>query len=174
MTPRAPRKPGPRTRPPTEAARVDYTGAVYGSLLAASVIVGAGTLGAFPRLELVLLLLCTGAVFWAAHVFSHLFGDRMADRSMDLEEVRRVCADERPILDAALPPALAVAVGPLLGLGLQATVWLALAVAVAGQVGWATAAAVRVGAPRRLVVAVGVINLLLGLIIVAAKAALQH
>jgi len=38
-------------------ARADYSGGVYGSMLAASVVIGAGTLGSFPRLELVLLLL---------------------------------------------------------------------------------------------------------------------
>lgn len=162
------------TRPLPGAARIDYTGAVYGSLLAASVVVSAEAFGAFPRLELVLLLLCTGVVFWAAHVFARLFGARIGHQPLSRGEVRRVCADEWPIVEAAVPPAGAVAISPLLGLGEQGTAWLALAVAVAGQVGWATAAAVRVGAPGRLVVTAGAVNLLLGLIIVVVKVALQH
>ncbi|MGP3927597.1 hypothetical protein [Streptomyces sp. 8N616] len=163
-----------QTRPSAGAAHIDYSGAVYGSLLAASVVVGAGTLGSFPRLQLVLLLLCTSVVFWAAHVFSRLLGARMARQPPSLEEFRRVCADERPIIEAALPPAVAVATSPLLGLGVQATVWLALAVALAGQVGWATVAAVRAGASRRLILVAGAVNLLLGLVIVVVKVALQH
>jgi hypothetical protein len=155
------------------AAQIDYTGAVYGSLLAASVVVGAGTLGSFPRLELVLLLLCTGVVFWAAHVFSLLFGARMG-RHVSWREVRRACAEERAIVQATVPPAGAVAISPLLGLGLQGTAWLALGVALVGQVGWGIVAASRAGASRRLMLLAGATNLLLGLIIVVLKVALQH
>ncbi|SDN20849.1 hypothetical protein [Streptomyces wuyuanensis] len=160
--------------PAVASSRGDYTGAVYGSLLAASVVVGAGTLGSFPRLELVLLLLCTGVVFWAAHVFARLFGERIAYVSPSAHEIRRVCLAERPILEAAVPPAVAVAVSPLLGLGLEGTVWLALCVAVAGQVGWAAVAAFRAGASGRIVLAAGAANLVLGLLIVAVKVALKH
>ncbi|HEY5835058.1 MAG TPA: hypothetical protein VIW71_14330 [Streptomyces sp.] len=153
---------------------MDYSGAIYGSLLAASVVVGAGTPGSFPRWELVVLLLGTGVVFWAAHVFSRLTGARTVHQPVSREEVRRVCADERPIVEAAVPPAGAVAISPFLGLGFQGTAWLALAVALAGQVGWATLAAVRAGASRGLILAAGAVNLLLGLVIVVFKAALQH
>ncbi|KUJ69610.1 hypothetical protein ACZ90_09775 [Streptomyces albus subsp. albus] len=163
--------PGTRAVARTE---IDYTGAVYGSLLAASVVVGAGTLGTFPRLELVLLLLITGLVFWAAHVFARLFGERIAQQRLDRGELRRVCVDEWPIVKAAIPPAVAVAISPLLGLDVRGTAWLALGVAVAGQVGWAATAALRAGASRRLVLVAGVVNLFLGLLIVLAKAVLQH
>jgi len=163
-----------RSRPPAGAAHVDYSGAVYGSLLAASVVAGVGTLGSYPRLELVLLLLCTGVVFWAAHVFARLFGVRMAQEPGSREEVRRVCADERPILEAAVPPAVAVAISPLFGLGVEGAAWLALGVALAGQVGWAALAAVRAGASPRLTLVASAANLLLGAVIVIFKAALQH
>jgi hypothetical protein len=59
-------------------AHAGYTGGVYGSMLAASVVIGAGSLGSFPRTELVLLLLLTGLVFWIAHVHAQLFGARLA------------------------------------------------------------------------------------------------
>ncbi|MEU5769593.1 hypothetical protein ABZ782_27105 [Streptomyces asoensis] len=159
---------------PAAAKRVDYTGAVYGSLLAASVVVGAGSLSSFPRLELIVLLLCTGVVFWAAHVFARLFGERIAYAPVSRHEIRRVCMAEWPIVNAAVPPAAAVSVSPLLGLGPVGTVWLALGVAIAGQVGWAAVAAFRAGATGRLVVAAGAVNLVLGLLIVALKVALTH
>jgi hypothetical protein len=152
----------------------DYTGAVYGSLLAASVVAGAGTLGSFPRLEMIILLLGTSVVFWAAHVHARLFGARTVFEPTSTAHIRRACAEEWPIVTAAVPPAAAVAVGPLLGLGPQGTVWLALAVAVAGQVGWAAAAAVGIGASLRVVLVTSAVNLLLGLIIVALKAAFHH
>ncbi|WP_443067900.1 hypothetical protein [Streptomyces sp. NBC_01351] len=153
--------------------RGDYTGAVYGSLLAASVVVGAGTLGTFPRLHLVALLLATGVVFWAAHVFSRLFGARMVHH-LSWSVIRRTSREERPIIEAAVPPALAAGISPLLGLGPQEMAWLALAVALVGQVGWATVAASRAGASRGLMAVAGAINLLLGLLIVLLKVALQH
>jgi hypothetical protein len=163
----------PSETPAVTAAQTDYSSAVYGSLLAASVVVGAGSLGSFPRLELVLLLLCTGVVFWAAHVFSRLFGARIVQHP-SWEEVRRACAEERPIVNAAIPPAGAVAISPLLGLDVRGAAWLALGVALAGQVGWATVAAGRAGASRRLMLLAGAINLLLGSVIVVLKVALQH
>lgn len=165
---------GPEGGPPErEAGQEDYTGAVYGSLLAASVVVGAGTLGTYPRLELVALLLGTGVVFWAAHVFSRLFGARMVNR-LSWDVIRSTSKEERPIIKAAVPPAVAAAVAPLFGLGATGIAWLALAVALIGQVGWATLAASRAGASRRLMILAGLINLFLGLLIVLLKVALQH
>ncbi len=154
-------------------ARGDYTGAVYGSLLAASVVVGAGALGSFPRLQLIALLLGTGVVFWAAHVFARLFGARMVGR-LSWPVIRRTSREERPIIEAAVPPALAAAVSPLFGLGPQGIVWLALLVALAGQVGWATVAAHRAGASRRMMAVAAAVNLLLGLLIVLLKVGLKH
>ncbi|MFJ5552882.1 diacylglycerol/lipid kinase family protein [Streptomyces sp. NPDC093225] len=161
-------------RAPRSRIRVDYTGAVYGSMLAASVVVGASTGGNYPRVQLIGLLLCTGVVFWAAHVYAHLFGASLANEPFSWRAVRAVCATERPLVEAAVPPAAAVAISPLLGLGVTGTDWLALAVALCGQVGWAVAGAVRAGAPRRLVALSAVVNLALGAAIVAAKAALSH
>ncbi|EDY47255.1 hypothetical protein [Streptomyces clavuligerus] len=160
--------------PPNAVDRVDYTGAVYGSLLAASVVAGAGWAESFSRLRLVLLLLGTGVVFWAAHVFAHVFGERIADPALSREKIWRDLVAEWPIVKAAVPPALAVAVSPLLGLGPEGTLWLALCVAIAGQVGWATVAALRAGATGRLVLVAGAANLLLGLLVVLLKGALQH
>ncbi|WP_328492221.1 hypothetical protein OHS59_05270 [Streptomyces sp. NBC_00414] len=155
-------------------ARADCTGGVYGSMLAASVIIGAGTLGSFPRLELVLLLLLTGVAFWIAHVHAQVFGARLMQQSPDRRAVLSACRDEWPIVKAAVPPAIVVAVSPLLGLGMESTLWLALAVAVAGQVGWSTAAARRGGASRRLMAVTAAVNLLLGLLIISFKLFVTH
>ncbi|MCL2551366.1 MAG: hypothetical protein FWE75_04405 [Actinomycetia bacterium] len=158
----------------THPGRTDYAGAVYGSLLAASVVATAGSVGDFPRLQLVVLLLVTGLVFWVAHVYAHLAGERILGRPIDRGEARRVARHEWSIVEAAVLPAVAVAISPLLGLGLPGTAWLALGVAIAQQVAWATLGAVRAGASPRFAVGEGIANLLLGLVIVAAKAALAH
>ncbi|MGI5355786.1 hypothetical protein ACQI4E_10795 [Streptomyces sp. CA-252508] len=163
-----------RERRAERRAHADYTGGVYGSMLAASVVIGAGSLGDFPRVELVLLLLLTGLVFWIAHVHAQLFGARLARQAPDRRVVLRVCREEWPIVKAAVPPAAAVALSPLFGLDVLGALWLALAVAVAGQVGWSVAAARRAGATRRLMAVTASVNLLLGLLIVALKIVLTH
>ncbi|MEE1751541.1 hypothetical protein [Streptomyces sp. SP18CS02] len=159
---------------PAEASGRNYTGAVYGSLLAASVIATAGTLGPFPRLQLVVMLITTGLIFWITHVYADLVGNRLAHRAPSWGVIRRAARREWPIAGAALPPAAAVALSPFVGLTPGDTAWLGLAVAITDQVAWATAAVVRAGAPRRLIVVNGAVNLLLGLAIVAAKAVVQH
>ena len=164
-----------KTAPSTSrGAGEDYTGGVYGSMLAASVVIGAGSLGSFPRTELVLLLLLTGVVFWIAHVHAQLFGARLAQQPLNRRVVAHVCRDEWPIVQAAVPPAVAVAVSPLLGMDVRGAVWLALAVAVAGQVGWSVAAARHAGASPRLMAATASVNLVLGLLIILFKIVLTH
>ncbi|MFJ5776947.1 hypothetical protein [Streptomyces sp. NPDC093094] len=155
-------------------SHADYTGGVYGSMLAAGVVIGAGTLGDFPRVELVLLLLLTGVVFWVAHVHAQLFGARLAQQSLDRRTVLRVCREEWPLVDAAVPPAVAVAVSPLLGLDVQGAVWLAVSVAVAGQVGWSLAAARRAGASPGQMTLTAAVNLFLGLLIIGFKLVVTH
>lgn len=153
----------------------DYTGAIYGSLLAASVVVGSSPGRAPPQpVELIVLLLATGIVFWLAHVYAQLVGDRLAGPSMSWNEVRIAAAREWPIVQAAVPPAVAAGVGGLLGLSDSGAAWLALMVAVAGQVGWALYVAAKAGATRRLMIASGAVNLVLGLLIVLLKATLSH
>lgn len=152
----------------------DYTGGVYGSMLAASVVIGVGTLRSFSRLDVVLVLLLTGVVFWIAHVHAQLFGARLAQQSLDRRIVLHVCRDEWPIVKAAVPPAAAVAVSPLLDLDESGALWLALAVAVAGQVGWSVAAARRAGATWRLMAVSASVNLLLGLLIILFKILVTH
>ncbi|MGK4578953.1 hypothetical protein [Kitasatospora sp. HPMI-4] len=164
---------GEAPKPPA-VTRTDYAGAVYGSILAASVVATAGALGPFPRIKLVLLLLVTGVVFWAAHVYARIVGERLLRQPLTGRDVRRVAVGEWPIVKVAVPPAAAVAISPLLELGAEGTAWFALAVALAEQVGWATVPVLRAGAPRRMVLAGGVANLLLGVIIVMAKAALHY
>ncbi|MES9519015.1 hypothetical protein [Streptomyces capoamus] len=163
-------------RPPAQAADVPqpdtaegYMGAVYGSLLAASVVVGAGSAGSFPRLELVLLLLCSGLASWATRVYGQMFRERIRGGTVGAAEIRHACASEWPIIMAAVPPAVAVAVTPLLGIGPQGAVWLALGTALAGHVGWSTVAARRAGATGRAAVTAGAVNLALGLVVVLVK-----
>lgn len=153
----------------------DYAGAIYGSLLAASVVAGTGPGQEPPHPgQLIVLLLATGVVFWLAHVYAHLVGERSTRALVSLREFRVCARREWPIVQAAVPPAAAVGVGVLIGLSDAGAAWLALAVAVASQLGWALYVAASAGATRSRLVAAGAVNLVLGLLIVLLKAALTH
>lgn len=153
----------------------DYAGAIYGSLLAASVVAGTGPGHQPPEPgQLTALLLATGVVFWLAHVYAHLVGEKSSRALVSLQEFRVCAKREWPIVQAAVPPAAAVVIGAFLGLSDAGAAWLALAVAVGSQLGWALYVAAKAGATRSRLVVAGVVNLILGLLIVLLKAALTH
>lgn len=164
-----------KTFEPDDRERADYAGAVYGSLLAASVV-----LGASPRSEpapapaLIVLLLATGLVFWLAHVYASLAGDRQYGLRMKLPEIRSAGRREWPLAQAAIPPAAAAALCWMIDLSDAAASWTALIVALAGQVGWTVAAGRRADSTVYLIFVSGAINLLLGMLIVLLKVTLTH
>jgi hypothetical protein len=161
--------------PRAEQAQRDYAGAIYGSLLAASVVAGTspGREPARPS-ELIVLLLATGVVFWMAHVYAGVVGERSQGTYMSMAEFRTVAGREWPLVQATVPPAAAAGIGALIGLSDSGAAWLALAVAVGAQLGWAVYVAAKAGATRRGMVASGIVYLFLGLLIVALKAYLSH
>jgi hypothetical protein len=162
----------------TQARAPHYTGAIYGSLLAASVVVGAAAGGHgelnFRPIKLAALLTVTGVVFFLAHSYARLVGERDPAMMTDPREIRSALRSEWPLLEAAFPPAAAALIVGLLGGSDMAAAWTALIVAITGQVGWATIATIRAGARTSLVVLTIVVNLVLGLIIVLLKSALHH
>ncbi|MFJ4894675.1 hypothetical protein ACIP5U_32475 [Streptomyces sp. NPDC088788] len=162
----------PRSSRTSTSRRTDYAGAIYGSILAASVVATAGSGGEHPRLEVIALLLVTGLVFWATHVYAHLAGERIVGQPWSWPEIRRSGLHEWAIVEAAALPAAAVAIS-WFGMSVNTGLWLALGVAVAQQVVWACLGAVRAGASRGQVLAEGFVNLALGLIIVGAKVVLK-
>jgi hypothetical protein len=154
--------------------RLDATGAVYGSLLAASVVVGQAPLQeSVPPVELAVILLATGAVFWLVHVYSRTLGHYVIDGRFHRHRLAHVMREESPIILAAIPPALAALVVGAVG-NASAAAWWAFFVAIAGQVVWAIVAAREAGQPPIGVFVAAAVNLGLGLVLVALKVAISH
>ncbi|GAA3115344.1 hypothetical protein [Streptosporangium carneum] len=154
-----------------EPEHVEFAGAVYGSLLAASVIVGSTVEGGPPSsAELTTLLICTGVVFWITHVYAQVVSRGYPAKPLAWGNLRAVAKDEWPLAQASIPPAVAAAFASGLGGSDAVAAWTALGVAVASQVAWAVTAAVKTHSSRGVVVVSGVVNLVLGLIVVALKA----
>ncbi|MFI9838336.1 hypothetical protein ACIHFD_14950 [Nonomuraea sp. NPDC051941] len=145
-----------------------FAGAVYGSLLAASVVAGTVVDGTpISAGDLVIVLICTGVVFWLAHVYAMVVSDR--SQPLTWQRLRTAGRHDWPVAQASFPPAIGAAFASALGLSDRAATWVALVVAVASQAAWAVAAAVTARAPARIVVLSGVVNLALGLAIIALK-----
>ncbi len=167
-----------RRRPPDDG-RADYVGAVYGSLLAASVVASADADGTpLAALDLAATLLATGLVFWIAHVYARVVGGRATHPvaeggRLPKGRVSSVARRELPIAQAAIPPTVVAVLGWALGVSDAAVASVALGVAIAGQVGWAVLASVRAGMGRRGVVVSGFANLAMGLAIVLIESALH-
>jgi len=154
--------------------RIDTAGAVYGSLLAASVVVGQSPLqeSVRPR-DLALVLLATGAVFWIMHVYARSLAhavDGLIGRASLLHSARQ----ESPILLAAVPPAAAALVAAAFGLSDTSAAWWAFVTALVGQVGWAVAATRQAGASLRITLIWVAVNLVLGVALVVLKVAVSH
>jgi hypothetical protein len=162
-----------RAVPSRETPR--YGGAVYGSLLAASVIVGTT-----PRVNppapahLAVLLIASGALFWLAHCYAEVVGNQPRGGTEDRTPTREVARQEWPLLQSSFPPATAALVFAILGFSDRTAAWAALAVAVAGTVGWGALAASRSGASPLVITLSAVVNLGFGLVLVALQGTVLH
>jgi hypothetical protein len=161
---------------PGTREETNYVGAVYGSLLAASVIAGTSPQDGAPNLaELIALLLVTGLVFWAAHVYSRIIGERVATGAhVTWLEIAVIARHEWPLVEAAILPCVVAAGVTILGGTAVAAAWAALIAAIVDQVAWALRATARAGASTRLIVISAIANLGLGLTLVILKGALTH
>ena len=149
----------------------DYTSAIYGSVLAATVVVSAGDLRS--PIALVVLLLGSGFVFWIAHAYAATVSSRHG--GWTLGAIRRTMQHEWPIAVAAVPPAIAAGVlGLLPGVTVTAGAWVALIVALVEQQVWGYAAARQARLPRSELIVTILLNLVVGFIIVGLKVAVGH
>ena len=153
---------------------VDYTGAIYGSLLAASTVVGTAAGGAATTnpASLLAALLVTSTVFWLLHVYVRVVGREVPRHRRWLEGTRKAAGHELPILLAVVPPTLAVLITVALNSPDARVSWSALWAAIAGQMFW-TWLAVRQAQERRSLALLSLaVSLFLGLVLVVLKSAL--
>ncbi len=149
----------------------DYTSAVYGSILAATVVVSAGDLRSPGALAL--LLIVSGLVFWLAHIYAATVAGKHG--GWHLDSILASLRHEWPVALASLPPAAAAAAAALLPRFTPADgAWLALAVAILEQQIWGYAAARNAGLTRGDLAKTMLLNVVLGVIIIVLKLAVAH
>jgi hypothetical protein len=161
------RAPARATRP--RRPEHDYTSAVYGSVLAASVIVSAGD--ARSPVALAVLIVVSGFVFWIAHVYAATVAS--VHGGWHVAAIRTGMQHEWPVAAAAIPPAIAALVcGWVPGISTANGSWAALIVAIAEQQLWGWAAVRRAHLSGAILARTVALNLFMGFVIVALKLAL--
>ena len=149
----------------------DHTSAIYGSVLAATVVVSAGDLRA--PVVLALLLIVSGVVFWFAHVYAVTVA--AVHGGWQVGAIRAGLRHEWPVAFAAIPPAIAAIVcGSLPNLSITDGAWAALAVAIIEQQVWGYAAIRTARLSGRTLAMTALLNLGMGIVIVALKVMISH
>jgi hypothetical protein len=149
----------------------DYTSAVYGSILAATVVVTAGDLRSPTALAV--LLVVSGLVFWLAHIYAVTVSTKLG--GWHFSSILASLRHEWPVALASLPPAAAAALCALLpGLTRNDGAWIALAVAIGEQQVWGYAAARNAGLAGADLAKTMLLNVVLGVIIIGLKFWVGH
>jgi hypothetical protein len=151
------------------------SGFIYGTIVVLSVIVGGAR--AFPHEpgHIAAVVIVTSAVFWLAHVYARGLGHSVAhDEHLSLAELLHIARSEGSLVEAALPPVVALLLGAAGVLSAKASVWLAfgLGLAVLFVQGITFARVERLGWLGTLVVVTT--NLCLGLLLIGLKLFVSH
>ena len=150
-------------------------GLIYGTIVALSVVVaGARSFPDEPG-HIAVVVIVTCAVFWLAHVYAHGLGEGVAhEEHLSFARLRQIARREGAIVEAALPPVIALLLGAVGILGPHFALWLAfgLGLLTLGAQGLVFARVERLGPLAT--VAVVTTNLALGIALVALKLLLNH
>jgi hypothetical protein len=150
-------------------------GFIYGTIIVLGVLVAGARAYPDDAGRIAALVGVTVVVFWIAHVYAHSLAHSVVhDERLSLAALRRIARREGSIVEAALPPIVALLLGALGVLRTSVAVWLAFALGIVVLVaqGLVFAHLERLGRAGALVVVAA--NVTLGVALVALKLALSH
>jgi hypothetical protein len=150
-------------------------GFIYGTIIVLAVIVAGARAYEHDAGHIAGLVVVTVVVFWLAHVYSHALAHAVAhDEHLSLEELRRIARREASLLEAAVPPLVALLLGAFGILSTALAVWLAvvLGLVVLFAQGITFARIERLGLLGTLAVVAA--NLGLGVLLVGLKLLVSH
>ena len=149
-------------------------GAIYGQILATAVLAGLSEDEGLSSRELFAGVAVTTVVFWLAHVYAQALARRLGmQRSLGLSEVRDVALEEWPMVEAAVPTLLALALGWAGALSKDTSVTLGIGLGVAGLMAWGFVIARRSGMSPLGTLGAVALNAAFGLAIVGLKVAVK-
>jgi len=150
-------------------------GFIYGTIVVLSVLVAGSRAYPDDAGRIAVLVVVTSTVFWLAHVYAHGVADSIGrEEHISLPDLRRMARREGAIVEATLPPVVALLLGAGGVLSTDAAVWLAFALglAVLAIEGVVVARVERFGALGTVVMVAA--NLTLGLALVVLKLVVAH
>ncbi|MCW2950961.1 MAG: hypothetical protein JWQ48_131 [Conexibacter sp.] len=159
--------------PPLDRTAGHYTAAVYGSILVTALIAALqhqhATAGA-----LVGGVAATVGVFWLAHVWAGMVGERIvAGRRFDWRRAGRIAYEEWPMVESAGPPLLALVLAWVGVYDLDTGTTLALVIGVAHLVGWGVVIGRRTYGSWGVSIATGLVDGVLGVGIILLETAIH-
>lgn len=157
------------TRPrrlPANVAR-----AIYGQILVTSLVAALSEDSDIDAAYILVSVMVTVVVFWLAHVYAESMSRGLeARRHLDWVEVRHLAAAEWPLVQAAIPTAIVLALGAVGLLATEAAVNLAIGVGVVALFGWGLAIGRGSGSSWIVSLSGAVLSASFGLVVVALKA----
>jgi hypothetical protein len=158
-----------------EPERGRSAGALYGTILVLAIVVG---LSEDPDAGAGFILggvLITTLVFWAVHVYAETLAQHLAHPHWTLRaDVAHAASREWPLVEAAAPPALPLFLGAVGVLSRTAAINLAIALGLLNLFGWGVAVGRAMGQPLSRAIVTGLVNVVLGGIMVVLKAFVHH
>jgi hypothetical protein len=151
-----------------------YAAAVYGSIVAAALLAGFHEEHVGARTAL-LTLLSTMGVFWLAHVWSTVVGERIHQgRHFTMRQAGEIGRGEWPLMEATFVPALALLLGWAGVLADRAALTLALVVCIVQLFGWGFVVGRRAYDRRLPALLTGLVDGALGLALVGLELVIIH
>ena len=152
----------------------DYAAAIYGSIVATALIGALNGANVAAR-EIWLSVLTTMVVFWLAHTWAAITGERIHERHMlSAKRIRALGAEEWPMVEAGFGPLAALALGWIGVLSDSTAARTAMAVGIIQLFFWGFVLGRRVYNTRRGAVMAGLGNGALGLVLVLLEIAVSH
>lgn len=152
----------------------NLAGAIYGTIIATAVVAGLDEGASVSAARALGILLGTGAIFWAAHVYAYLLADRIqGHRRTKRDDVKRVMSREWPLFQSTFPLAVPLVLGWLGILGRDNALGLATLVGVVTLVAWGVSFARREGYGVAGIVGAATVNAVVGLLIIGLKLAVR-
>jgi hypothetical protein len=151
---------------------VNPAGAIYGTIVVTAVIAATDAHGASPA-ETLVTTVVTLVVFWFAHVYAYVVAHRLRHNRLDWASVPKTIAHELPMLEGPAPSLVLLLLGAVGLLGANLAVDLALWFGVVQLVAWGVITARLAGWSWLRSVGAGLVNGVLGAVIIVLKALLH-
>ena len=150
-------------------------GFIYGTIVVLSVVVAGARAYPHDSAHIAGLVIATTVAFWLAHVYAHALAHSVArDQHLSAAELLYIARREASIMEAALPPVVALLLGAFGVISTQVAVWAAfvLGLLVLAAQGVTVARVERLGRLGTLAVVAG--NVSLGVLLVGLKLVVSH